>query len=200
MGAGGDVAGEWLGWGRCPRQVSRSQGGGGQGERAELVRPHSSPQLTTLNSLHMSGEECGMGRSPPIPPCVLFPLASDSYLYFCLYPYNFSFAGMCLEMVPFGLILSETWYGVSICSSKGFSGSRKMSYILILYFFIDSRLVLHSGRASQIHMQVIDLVFCSVNFCFLSPQEWILILLLQTLFSFKTSLSPRSCLQVRFVP
>lgn len=36
-------------------------------------------------------------------------------------------------------------------------------YILVPSFYIDFYLVLHSGRASQIHVEVIDLVLCSVK-------------------------------------
>lgn len=39
-------------------------------------------------------------------------------------------------------------------------------YILVPSFFIDFYLVLHSGKASQIHIKVIDLVLCSVGSVF----------------------------------
>lgn len=131
-----------------------------KGGWAEPLRPHSSPKLNTQVTRSMSlGRSVGWGKEnggkPSLPTVHFVSSCSDSYLYdFCPYPYNLSFARMCLEMVLFSLILPETWYNIFICSlrSSPVPGRCLISYILLSYFFTDFHLVLHSGRASQIHM------------------------------------------------
>lgn len=101
---------DWVG--RVPsagRQIPK----GGDGERAELLGPYSPPKLTTQETHPTSlGRSVGRGKkngeNPPSLPGILFPLVSDSYLCFCLYPYHLGFARMCLEIVPFSLVLLDT--------------------------------------------------------------------------------------------
>ena len=115
-----------------------------------------------------------MGRSPLSSSCISFPLVSDSYLYdFCLYPCNLSFAGMCLEMVPFLLILPETCCIISThCQRSSLAPGRCLIfYIFISHFFVEFHRVLHSGRPSQVPMQVTDLVFCRVILSFFNSKE-----------------------------
>lgn len=59
---------------------------------------------------------------------------------------------------------------------------------------------LHSGKASPIYRQVIDLVFLQCRFRSFPPQEQVLILLLQCRFFSRRPCQSQSCLQVRFVP
>lgn len=167
-GAGSDGAREWW-WGGCALQVVDTKERG-ERERAELLQPHSSPTLTPQGALHPWGGGRGgtrrMGRSPLSSSCISFPLVSNSYLYdFCLYPCNLSFARMCLEMVPFLLILPETCYIISTRYQRSSlaPGWCLIFYIFIPHFFVEFHHVLHSGRPSQVPMQVIDLVFCRVD-------------------------------------
>lgn len=132
----------WVGRVQVGRSLREGEGRKGRAIQASFI----SQNHHSGNSLHSLGKECEWGRtrktgrSSHAPPCILISPVSDSYLYhFCLCLYNLSFAGMCLEMVLFSLILPETWLSIALCSPRSSRVPRRclISYILRSYFFID---------------------------------------------------------------
>lgn len=125
----------WWGWrmtwvGRVPSAGRRRKG---WAVPAFFKPPELTTQETHSTSLGRSvGRGKKNGENPPYLPGILFPLVSDSYLCFCLYPYHLGFARMCLEIVPFSLVLLETWYSIFVCSLRlsKVLGRCLISYIL----------------------------------------------------------------------